>query len=441
MAYLPSLVDEEADNPKQTRESGVISGSSVAARPSAAPSKSGYTNVGDYITANKEGIGNLANQLTGAVSGQAEAAGTALRDIENEFGGASNVGDYEGITSAIKSGGTAGLTDAQRGQARQFATGNYGGPTSLSETGGYGKAMEERKKALNLVGLAGEEYGTGNLIKEVVKPQNYGRGEVSFDSALLGTAPESREKLQALNKQYSGMGEDLGKAEGRSSALGAARRGAFGVGQGMVKTAAQSAFGNLRNLAEGESNSRSDMASRLKTADTDKYKQEAIDYIMGKYGKTPEQLDPKLMNYINVKDARDYNVDPFDTLNQGQQSEYRSLADILGVNPDFAVRGTPPRNVGNYGFDRSAYDAAVTAQKDDTGPLENRTYAQPQLPTNLNSFEAEALKNKHGLDPRWQDVETYTGGGPQGPIFGGNPLEMGQKQIKGAAKKLRFQNF
>ena len=65
MAYLPSLVDEEADNPEQTRESGVISGSSVAARPSAAPSKSGYTNVNDYLEANKGGVNQLSSQIVG----------------------------------------------------------------------------------------------------------------------------------------------------------------------------------------------------------------------------------------------------------------------------------------------------------------------------------------------------------------------------------------
>jgi hypothetical protein len=187
-----------------TGPSGAPAGGGAPSQAGSGPTSSGaYSDVGQYLKANKPRISSYAQDIAGKVSTQAqEAQGKVATQAEEaqttiEEARLPGADIYEGKDAR----------DVNVEQAQNILTGSSGGLTpekiALSEIAGL-------EKVKNLADLSQNYGGSKTLIKETVAPEQgrYTGGMYSLGASALQRDPTARDTLQGLRSSTGQFLED-----------------------------------------------------------------------------------------------------------------------------------------------------------------------------------------------------------------------------------------
>lgn len=360
MAYIPSPIDEENDDPNLIRggSSGTISGSATAARPSREQKDTNYTNVGEYVEANREGTQKLGQDIASGIQGQVGKAESAFGESIKQLGDTQqDLGAFGQIFESVKSGQAASLSPEQRAQAKRFATGEYSGAQSLSETKGYNQALDEKRKALQMLDLAEKEEGTGTLIRETIKPQQYSRGEQAFDVSLLRTEPGARKTFQELSAQKPKFEQTLKQRQTEAESAAQAQRAKFGEQQSQIGTLGKERFESIR--AKDSEQALKDARDAAYNEQMTKLKEEQ-DYFKNLYsGFGSNKFD--VNNYSVLPDREFFDESLRTNLSEQEQQELMALNEILGLDQDLEFQRNPSLRNADPQFDEERYIKDILA--------------------------------------------------------------------------------
>lgn len=218
MPYINKPDDEELKKQQEAQAGNPtsISGQSAVLSTDAPSNKGGakesgsYTNLNQYLDANKQSADIMGANIADKVQTNAESAkaktqqlGSAVSEVK-EFD-PTNI--YSNITSLSED-------DKQR---YKTAKQGYAGPQSLGDVSGYADAQKQVSKAYQDVSNAGNEQGQRQLLKDNYARPTYSQGQNSLDQMLLQNSAGSKQRFENLTSNYSGINKDF---ENASQSLG-----------------------------------------------------------------------------------------------------------------------------------------------------------------------------------------------------------------------------
>lgn len=389
MAFIEQNPEDELDNPEQSRESGVISGSGLAARPSNRPSKTGYVNVQDYVEANKPGIEQFARDIGSGVSGAVTGSQRGTGQLLESFKGAQAPDiDYGQLGTYLTQ---EGLQEGEKDLvSRALASGQA--PKQLTDMPEYQKALKEHQQAMEMLKLSqGGTSELGELARKVVKPQQYSRGMQGLDASLLAAQKDfptamvaagggSKDPNAPASDKFVGSGQDyFERATKEAGDIGKALGEKQAKGLGLLKEAAGKRWGGLEQQLQGQQKTAQEKFAADETAILDAYLKE----LAAPYGG------------VDVLGARGVDVAPFynktalperhwsQFANQGQVDEYDVLRRLIEPGYDLSTGGYGDI-APQLGLDKSAYQQAVIDNF-----LKNLSFPEYQKPVPLSSQDLE----------------------------------------------------
>lgn len=201
MAYLPqSEKDKEKEQgaaaPVLSSTSGVMPSMGMAAGASKAPTSSGaYSDVQEYLEANKGQGEKMAGQIAQGVENVAQSGEAGLKAAESEFG-----------TQAAKSTPYQKLdfsdpTKVDPNAFKQQYGASYQGYQNLSDVGNYGNVMSMLGRAQTSGQLSQSEEGRKQLAAQQFQKPNYTGGMLSLDQAILQRTPAATEQFKAMKER------------------------------------------------------------------------------------------------------------------------------------------------------------------------------------------------------------------------------------------------
>lgn len=299
MAYFDENDDEQLDpNAPQEVQTGpqaaTISGQGATSSGSAtsapaqtpnAPDKPGnFVGIQQYLAQNKPQSANLAKDVGSYVTGQGEAAKTALNEGQGSFNQAVDQStvqlNNDLFEEAKKSPQQVAQDQAKKAEFQKMRDAQYSGPSSLESSDYYQPINSAIQNALGTAQKTTSAEGRSSLLADIQRAnkQKVSRGAANLDAALLSTSPDSREILSQAKESIAPIqGElesfksaaDLKAAQGADQtaktqkAIRDAFSGSTGV-QGQLES-------DLRNKAAGSisaaDKAASDVIAKLKAGD------------------------------------------------------------------------------------------------------------------------------------------------------------------------------
>lgn len=181
-----------------------------------APSKSGvFTNLNNYVDANKGNDAAMGEKVKGVVDNTAQNASNQINTLTQT--GQSEV--QKGTVQADQNVVTGLQKDPAKVNKQQFQTqynASYGGPNDATQVTGYSGAKQATDKVGQQTQAATAQGMTGRstLLNDAYASPNYSRGEKNLDSYILGTGEGGKSKLREIADTYRGFGDNLAAAEG-----------------------------------------------------------------------------------------------------------------------------------------------------------------------------------------------------------------------------------
>lgn len=198
--------------------SGAAPGSESAAGQSASgqPTSSGsWTNLNQYLDANKDQAQTLGSQVAGSVSGQADQAKSDLGNMTQAFQDQAPFKDINSTTgdqvnSALQAGQYS-TPGADTSTANKYLNNGWGLNSAASDitafkpTGApdWGTVQNEYQGAGNALQNTQTEAGRGVLLQNQFGKNGYTTGQQNFDQLLLQQNPNNQATLDSVYKQYS----------------------------------------------------------------------------------------------------------------------------------------------------------------------------------------------------------------------------------------------
>ncbi len=238
----------------------------------------GWTNLQQYLDANQDQAASAGSQIANTVSGQAQTAKNDINNDTSDFTGKVNAStvnqDPNAVSNAIndatsaKAGSILNPDDVSSFQKQ--ANANYTGPTDFTQSGGYGQAQQDVNAASNSLQQTQSEAGRDVLLNNQygnASPNGYTQGEKNLDQALIEGSQPAQQSLQAVNNQWTGIGNALSGATTSENALAANAQQTDAA----TAAAAQSALGTAdsgfkTNLNSGLSAAKADQAAGYQSA-------------------------------------------------------------------------------------------------------------------------------------------------------------------------------
>jgi hypothetical protein len=222
MAFVQTLEDDEDKDKPQEQQGAekVLStgqgstiptgGSSTAQSPEGKKASStGWSNLTQYIDANKGNDVALADKIGSTVDNQA----TTIKDTQNTLGTkattdiAKSIVKDSGVISGLNSNPTAVNKDAFA--AQRNAT--YKGPNDTSDYTEYAKQQADLNKFKGTLDNTNSQEGREVLLTDAYKRNDYNQGMKKLDGFILGASEGSKQKIADLNNKYSGVETDWNK--------------------------------------------------------------------------------------------------------------------------------------------------------------------------------------------------------------------------------------
>lgn len=405
MPYINQPDDEELKKQQEAQASSPtsISGQSAVLSTDAPSNKGGakgsgsYTNLNQYLDANKENAAQLGSGIATHISNQGNEARTGIQNTEADFQQLADKGTLQGLDRAadesknIIQQARTGTKDNQINQTQasrfgEIANAEYKGPQDLTGSSLYENTSKQYQKALDTRTNAGNEQGRFSLLKDAYARPTYSQGQQNLDNLLLTGNTQARE---AVSNAAVGLGDLESRwagAQTNAAALAAQR-----------KAATEAARAGAR---EGLVSNRSARASEVDADLAAKQAQWGSEYdrlnnILSSYGGGDLELSQADINKFGLTGAGQglYNtlsgtnpasyldLKAFDANKVVSQDQFAQLAALDQLGTKFGTanlsRFTDPSQAGTLSLennlDASALGRAATAQDSQFQDLARRT--------------------------------------------------------------------
>lgn len=371
--------DDNKDESKAPKSSNFAGEQSTINPPQGAAPKgtsSGrFTNIQNYINANKQGAQNLGSNVAGNISNIGNEAKTGLQQSQNQFDTQANQGRLvRGVSDvqannvinnagqSIYNGGTNANQDAIKNFQR-ISGGQYLGPQALENTE---TLRSQAQNAKNLGELAGTEGGRYQLLRQMYGNPQYSAGQTALDQLLLGNQTG---QLKGARQLVSNLPQNVDQAAQQS----ANRANAYQLESNQIGkdvtanlnkqlTASDNDLSNtLANTTQKENDLQAAYNRTLQDLANNEVTKSDFDRLkIGNYfnegnqdaGGSLTRFDVNLPDYIKTNAAQ--NVTKEGVANYKQAADLNALQQLAAKDPSLNFA-----NVGNYKASSQSVDDAA----------------------------------------------------------------------------------
>lgn len=356
---MPFLQQQDEEELKKQQELQNISGqstvlNSTSVNPKSQKESGSWTNLNQYLDANKESADQMGSKIAGDITEKATTAvdkSSKLQDIVPEVKAYDPNQAYNNVTS---------LSDSDK-QAYQTAKQGYTGPKALNEVTGYDDTQKLATKAKEQVQNAGNELGQQQLLKETYARPSYSQGQNKLDQLLLQNSAGSKKGFEDLTQRFSGINSMLddsftnaGNKINSNISTSLANKQAINVGDAKAKSdllnpiqarAAQMNQDNPALIAAFQNNSKNNSLSEAE---------------LQRLGLTSGQniYDMDLSAYLNV-DGSQVNAD--NVANSDERARYAALTALIDGQAGQDITANA-RQIDPVKFDKTRFEADRTAK-------------------------------------------------------------------------------
>lgn len=206
MAYLPSKKKKSSAQLVSSGSSGTnaIAPQSVSSNQSSQPEKSntGWTNLSQYLSANKGAGANMGNKVWEKVGDVANQAKATLSDFTNSM--TKKATDQKIDNSNLISQINTSPVSVNKASFQKAQNHKYSGPTSFNTGLGYYGVNNTSKALSELTSGAGHQQAK-NLVQGTYQRPDYKSGSKNLDAFLFGQAKENdavRDDINRSREQY-----------------------------------------------------------------------------------------------------------------------------------------------------------------------------------------------------------------------------------------------
>ena len=431
MAYVPETDDPTKQNNQDPNAPTILSSPSASIgdqAPSSTPntgaaptegadaktSSGSFTNLQDYISANKgndAALGGAIQNNAAAKASTADAAGNSWKDAAAKTISDNTVTDTNGVTDKLNTIGKGGAA-APDIDANDFTTvtnADYKGPKDAQSTDGYGDAKATYKPV--------EDYGQqanatdkGALLSDVygVNGRQYNAGERNLDSFIVGSGDQGSAALKNVADTYGNYGNHF---QGLSDLINQQASSAAATTKDThdkAVAAAQAAVSGVQGRFTG-AQAQAEKANADAQAQYQKATSGDVDTLQG-LGLSGDQLlsaqlHPELLAN-SVVQGGGYKAGDFADAND--VGNYSKLMQLIGANPNLGITpsftdaqlakgGQGNRiNTDTINANIAAYDKAHLGNRFSGPALVNGSWADP-APAPVAAAPATPSSGPQGL--------------------------------------------
>lgn len=406
---------------------GQGAGAAPAAQAPKSNSSGSWTNLQNYLSANQDQAGAMAQNVTGGVAQQAQTAQSALANDQGAFnqqlGAATNANDTNLFNEVGTDPTSVANNASQLSEFQNDMNDQWNGPTSFAPSA---QTSTDYSTAEGAVQNAGTAAGQEALLQNQYgsNGQQYNTGEANLDQLVLGGSAESQQDFNNLQSQYGNLGNDINNA---STADQTAIENAQTNNQNVATEANQSLYGDGTSANPGaianEETNLTNETSALQTQRQDAYN--TVDQALTNNQYTPDQLTA-----LGLTSGQDtYGINPTSTsylanqvgtVNAGNAATAQDTADMQALAtlsgqsalssyiPAAAAVSTDP-----YSFNAPAYNTAVSnAQTEYANAMGALSFSSPAgeapAPTFAQDLTRDTAQVNNG--PKLADGRTVWGG-------------------------------
>lgn len=379
MPFLPRFGYNKEDEDQSGQNPSNISGTSTsfdlpgANQSTNAPKpqkKSGsWTNLNQYLSANKEQAGAMADKVTGDIDTNATQADQKLNQVKSAA-----PGTVAGLTGQqIKDdylNKADLLDDTQKGAYSTFkTTGGYSGPQDIYGIDGFDDAEAFTGKASQKLQQSKTEGGRQELLKDAYKRPTYSQGQNTLDNLLVQNDAGSRDKFGAVQNKWANLTSMFDSARDDISSRISTNKATAQANKSLFPGAEDeytNEFLNPISQRANQFNIESGAARGNVSADLsdDVLNQETLRRVGLSEGQNI--YDTNLNNYISY-DATQASAD--NVASVGERAKYAALMKLIGGEGQALT--TDGKSIDPVKFDRTKFDADVKAKEDAWNQLYN----------------------------------------------------------------------
>lgn len=216
--------------------SGTVAGAAPGSpAPKTGTSSGAWTNLNQYLEANRGAGATMAGSVTGAVQkkvGEFQQGATGLETRANEAIDKGGVKRDASLEERIKSNPVA-VQQAEKDRVRGLWDASFKGPRNVTEFDGATKAtLNTQRTGIDQdIQDFGSDAGKQRLARDIFKDPRYTRGEQTFDAFLMGTDggatfEAGRKSMDGYASGWEGLEDRVGaQASAAETETNAAREG------------------------------------------------------------------------------------------------------------------------------------------------------------------------------------------------------------------------
>jgi hypothetical protein len=186
------------------------------------PTPGNFVGIQQYINANKPQSAGLANKVGGYVENLGNEARSQLESGKSQFNQAVEQGTTklnEGLANEAATNATSVFNDPnKKAEFQKERDASYTGPTSFAGSTFYTPAEQAVNKATTAASNATTAQGQSSILAQQAKEKSgrVNQGVNTFDTALLQSDPNAKNRLQGAAAQQSGLSESLNQVQNQS---------------------------------------------------------------------------------------------------------------------------------------------------------------------------------------------------------------------------------
>ena len=223
MATILNEEDKDTEEGATTQLAGApgVSAPTGQAPATGQPTSSGlYTNLANYLSANKKATEQMGQRLASGITNTGEEARGSLEQAKTRFGEESQAGrtvyNPNLVSSALADPTTAAQNTETKASFQKQLAGSYGGPSALDLNTVTGKANLAQEQA----NLARSGAGRNVLLGQTFSSPTYTGGQRKLDQTLLGLSPTEKQRFGQVATQQRGLGRQITNEASTAQALG-----------------------------------------------------------------------------------------------------------------------------------------------------------------------------------------------------------------------------
>lgn len=349
----PDKFDELSDEQKATNSGQLTSGegadiagpqTTLASTPASNKSSGSFTNLNQYVEANKDQGAGLGGKIQQNVEKSAQEGASALGESVKQYNQAQDAAGVnpenfstEKVQSfaqkALSSPSKVGQSDIDsfneaRTKSEALTSGKDTAPKTLTELNTYQDAKGKLQTTAEKAQSTGTEGGREQLLQETFKRPNYTKGQSTFDQLLTQNVPGNKAKFESLRENLLGQ-------YGLASQDAAAIQAAADKRNEVVTNTKQSAA-NIQEGLLGEqgvlTKYQTDLLAKpdqLKTGQQtkiDQKKDSIREYLLNNYGPKPFGMDLESLVNSTVSGAQPTsNINIQNAISRGENSDLAKL--------------------------------------------------------------------------------------------------------------------